>query len=87
MNGNAARLITYSLFLTIDPITSSSLISPLTKFTFSKLETYDSFPDDKLSSIVTFAPISESCFATSEPINPQPPVNKTSLSFKILVSA
>ena len=43
---------------------------------------YFSFPDDKLSIIVTLAPASDNCLTISEPIKPQPPVTKISLFFK-----
>ena len=43
---------------------------------------YFSFPDDKLSIIVTLAPICDNCLTISEPMKPQPPVTKISLFFK-----
>ena len=50
--------------------------------TFERPSTYFSFPDDKLSIIVTLAPIIDNCLTISEPMKPQPPVTKTSLFFK-----
>ena len=82
MKGSAALLITYSLSLTTESITSSSKRSPVTNLTLEMPSMYFSFPDDKLSIIVTLAPISDNCLTISDPMKPQPPVTRTSLFFK-----
>ena len=57
MKGRAALLITYSLSLTADLTASLSKRSAVINLTFERPWIYFSFPDDKLSIIVTLGPI------------------------------
>ena len=78
MKGKAALFMTYSLSLTTDSIASLSKRSAVINLTLDRPWIYFSFPEDKLSIIVTLASASDNCLTISEPIKPQPPVTKIS---------